>query len=140
MGEDRGEREVGGEKRRLLRVREVLKTRRPVFIRQESWRYKRVKPSWRRPKGIDSKMRLGKGGWPRSPKVGYRSPRLVRGLHPMGLKEVLIHRPKDLDPIDPKQYVARIAHTVGARKRLRILEKAEELGIHVVNPGKGEER
>lgn len=131
---------VGEEKRRLLRVRKALKSGKPDFVRQESWRYKRVKPSWRRPRGIDSKMRLEKNGWPRSPKIGHRSPRMVRETHPTGLKEVLIHRPEDLGPIDPEEHVARIAHTVGARKRLQIIERAEELGVHVLNPGEGEER
>ena len=31
--------------------------KKPKFRRQESWRYKRVPDKWRRPHGIDSKMR-----------------------------------------------------------------------------------
>ena len=45
---------------KMLELRKVMKKREPDFIRQESWRYVRVKESWRRPRGIDSKMRLKK--------------------------------------------------------------------------------
>lgn len=117
---------------RLLSLRETLKGKKPDFIRQESWRYKRVKPSWRRPKGIDSKMRLKRKGWPKSVDVGYRSPKEVRGLHPSGFEEVIVHNVKDLEEVEPDQ-AARIAHTVGMKKRTQIIERAEELKIYVLN-------
>lgn len=126
-------------RRRLLRVREVLKGRRPKFIRQESWKYKKLKPSWRRPKGIDSKMRLKKGGRPASANIGYGSPRQVRGLHPTGLQEVIVSNEEELEKIDRERQVARIAHTVGAKKRSAILERARELNIQMVNPGRVKE-
>jgi large subunit ribosomal protein L32e len=49
----------------LVKKREMVKKRKPEFRRQESWRYKRVGESWRRPKGLDSKMRKEVKGWPR---------------------------------------------------------------------------
>ena len=116
----------------LLRTREKQKRKKPNFIRDESWRYKRVDPSWRRPKGIDSKMRLKKKGWPKSVEVGYRSPRMVRGFHPSGFEEKLVFTVKELEKVDPNQ-VVRIGHTVGLKKRSRIVEKAEELGLRVLN-------
>lgn len=118
---------------RLLKIREELSKKRPKFIRQESWRYVRIKPNWRRPRGIDSKMRLKKKGYPKSPNVGYRSPKLVRGLHPTGYREVLVHNLNDLEGIDPNRYAIRIAAAVGKRKRLEIIKKADELGIKVLN-------
>ena len=123
------------EKARLLRVRAKLKRKKPRFLRQEWWRYKKFKndPKWRRPKGIDSKMRLKKKGKPRSPSIGWSSPRLVRGLHPSGYEEVLVHNVKELEKIDPTRQAARIAGTVGARKRELILSRARELGIKVLN-------
>jgi len=121
------------EELRLLRIREELNRKRPEFIRQESWRYVRVKPNWRRPRGIDSKMRLKKKGYPPSPNVGYRGPKLVRGLHPSGFREVLVHNPKDLEGLDPSRYAIRIASRVGKKKRLEIIKKADELGIKVLN-------
>ncbi len=120
--------------RRLLELRKEIAKRRPEFVRQESWRYKRVKPSWRRPRGIDSKMRMEVKGWPKRVKVGYRGPKAVRSLHPSGYKEVLVHNVKELEKLDPETEAARIAHTVGARKRREILKRAKELGIKVLNP------
>ena len=81
--------EVKGEKERLLRIRSAQKSKKPDFNRQESWRYKRVKSSWRRPRGRDSKMRKKKGGWPKLVNVGYCSPKKVRGFHPSGFEEVI---------------------------------------------------
>ncbi|UCE12885.1 MAG: hypothetical protein JSV04_11915, partial [Candidatus Heimdallarchaeota archaeon] len=75
---------------RLRKIRENLKRKRPSFRRVESWRYKRVKDRWRRPRGIDSKTREKKGGWPISPMIGFRSPKEVRYQSPSGKEEVLI--------------------------------------------------
>ena len=118
----------------LLKLRAEIASRRPDFVRQESWRYKRLKPSWRKPKGIDSKMRLRVKGWPKIVKVGYRGPAAVRGLHPSGFRDVLVYNVSDLLRLNPETDAARIAHTVGAKKRREILAKAKELGIKVLNP------
>lgn len=108
--------------------------KKPRFRRQESWRYKRVGDTWRRPHGIDSKMRKKVKGWPASPTTGYRSPKKTRGLHPSGFVETRVHSVEDLGGIDPELQAIRIARTVGGRKRVEILALAEEKGIHVLNP------
>ncbi|RLG60546.1 50S ribosomal protein L32e [Candidatus Geothermarchaeota archaeon] len=118
---------------KMLELRKVMKKREPDFIRQESWRYVRVKESWRRPRGIDSKMRLKKKGRPPIPNIGYRVPKIVRGRHPSGFIEVLVHNVKELEGIDPKRYAIRIASTVGRRKRIEIIKMADKLGIKVLN-------
>jgi large subunit ribosomal protein L32e len=120
------------ELKRLLALRETQKKRQPAFTRLESWRYKKLKPVWRKPKGIDNHMRLKKKGWPKSVTVGYRSPKKIRGLHPSGFNEILVHNIKDLDAIQPQQAI-RIGQTVGRRKRSAIVDKAQELTIHVLN-------
>jgi len=89
---------------------------------------------WRRPDGVDSKMRIKKRGWPRSAEVGYRGPKAARYLHPSGHAEVLVRNVDDLDKIDPKTQAIRIAHTVGARKRVEITATARERSIRVLNP------
>lgn len=121
--------------KKLIELRKKVKSKKPEFRRQESWRYKRVKENWRRPRGIDSKMRRKVKGWPATVNIGYRGPKLARGLHPSALKEVLVYNPDDLSGINPETEAIRIAHAVGARKRAEILSRARELGIHVLNPG-----
>ncbi len=121
------------EERRLLELRNEMNRSRPEFIRQESWRYVRVKESWRRPRGIDSKMRLKKKGKPPLVSIGYRGPRLVRGRHPTGFEEVLVYNPDDLDKVDPERQAVRIAGSVGRKKRMEIIAKADSLGIVVLN-------
>ena len=109
--------------------------RRPRFVREESWRYKRVKEAWRSPKGKTSRVRRSKEGWPPVVKIGYSRPKATRGRHPSGLKEVMVWRPKDLEGIDSKTQAARIAHTVGENKRVQILEDAKKANIRILNPG-----
>lgn len=118
----------------LLELRKRVKANKPDFVRQESWRYKRVKPNWRRPKGIDSKMRKQKKGWPKIVKVGYRGPRASRYLHPSGYYDKLVHNVNELKLLDPEKDAARIARTVGKRKRSGIIEQAREMNIKVLNP------
>jgi large subunit ribosomal protein L32e len=120
--------------KQALALRERQKSRKPTFRRQESWRYKRVSQVWRKPDGIDSKMRIKKKGWPKSVKVGYRGPKVARGLHPSGYVEVLVHTLDDLSKVDPKTQAIRIAHTVGMRKRAEISLRAEEKSLHILNP------
>lgn len=113
-----------------------LRMKRDVeFVRQESWRYVRVKDRWRKPRGVSSKMRRRMSGWPRVVSVGYGAPRAVRGLHPSGFREVLVYNEKNLEGLNPERDAIRIAHTVGMRKRRVILDRAKQLGLKVLNPG-----
>jgi large subunit ribosomal protein L32e len=118
----------------LLKKREEIRQRRPHFIRQESWRYHRVKDNWRRPTGTDSKMRLHKQGWPSLVDVGYGSPSKARGLHPSGYRDVIVKTINDMETLNPETDAVRISATIGARKRKDIIDRAEELGLKVLNP------
>jgi len=119
----------------LLRARKKVSTTRPKFVRQESWRYIRLAENWRKPKGVDNKMRKQVSGVPPLVKVGYRGPKSARGLHPSGYRDRLIHNIRDLEKLDPKIDAARIGHTVGRRKRIDIVSRANALGIKVLNRG-----
>lgn len=119
----------------LLRARKKVSTTRPKFVRQESWRYKRLAENWRKPKGVDNKMRKQVSGVPPLVKVGYRGPKSARGLHPSGYRDRLIHNIRDLEKLDPKIDAARIGHTVGRRKRIDIVSRANALGVKVLNRG-----
>ncbi|MGE0242335.1 MAG: 50S ribosomal protein L32e [Nitrososphaeraceae archaeon] len=120
----------------LLEKRKRVSEHRPKFVRQESWRYDRLAESWRKPKGKDNKMRLQVSGVPRLVKVGYRSPKDTRGLHPSGYTDNLVNNINDLLSLNSNKDAARIGHNIGKLKRGVILTKAIELGIKVLNPGK----
>lgn len=126
---------TANERKRLMRVKKNISKKRPKFSKFESWRLVRVKDYWRRPTGIDNKMRQKRKGWPKSVKVGYGSPRAVRGLHPSGMEEVAVFNVGDLTIVDPETQVARIGGSVGARKRSAIVSEAENLGIRILNRG-----
>ncbi len=120
----------------LLQLRKKIADKRPEFVRQESWRYDRLAPNWRRPKGKDNKMRKQVSGVPPLAKVGYKGPRKSRGLHPSGYNDILVFNIKDLTKIDPKVDAVRIAHTVGNKKRIEIVSEATKLKMKILNPGK----
>jgi len=122
----------------LLQLRKKIADKRPEFVRQESWRYDRLAPNWRKPKGKDNKMRRQVSGVPPLAKVGYKGPRKSRGLHPSGYNDILIFNINDLTKIDPKVDAVRIAHTVGNKKRIEIVTEATKLKMKVLNPGKVE--
>ncbi len=129
MSTEVSEREV----KRLLRVRSLLKKKKPDFIRMNSWRLPRLGDGWRHPRTLDNKIKWEKKGFPARVKIGYRKPKLVRGFHPCGRIEVLVHNVKELEKLDPKVHVVRIASTVGKRKEAEILKRAREIGLKVLN-------
>jgi large subunit ribosomal protein L32e len=120
----------------ILQARKKISDSRPKFVRQESWRYDRLAENWRKPKGKDNKMRKQLSGVPRIVKIGYRGPKAGRGLHPSGYIDHVVFNVNDLAKLDARKEAARIAHTVGTRKRIEILAKANSIGIKVLNPGK----
>ncbi len=119
----------------LLETRKKISDSRPRFVRQESWRYDRLAENWRKPKGKDNKMRQQVSGVPRLVKVGYRGPKISRGLHPSGFTDNLVFNMNDLLKLDSKKDAVRLAHVVGIRKRKQIIDKATQAGFKILNPG-----
>jgi large subunit ribosomal protein L32e len=119
--------------RKALQVRERARNKKPKFVRAESWRFDRFSISWRRPRGLDNKIRRKIKGWPPGPSMGYKGPKIARFLHPSGYQEVIVYNTADLSAIDVNTQAARIAHTVGNRKRALIIEEAKKLNIKILN-------
>lgn len=124
--------ELSDEEERLLTER--ASTSQPKFNRQDHHKKQRVPSSWRRPRGDLSKQRRRIKGKGDVVEAGYRTPTAVRGKHPSGFEEVLVHTPSELEDIDPDREAVRIASAVGGRKRERIEELAEDREIRVLNP------
>ena len=116
-----------------LKLRARAKNKKPKFIRAESWKYDRFSVSWRRPRGLDNKIRRKIKGWPAGVSVGYKGPKIARGLHPSGYREVLVNNVQELSIVDPSTQAIRIAHTVGKRKRGLIIAEAKKLNIKILN-------
>ena len=117
-----------------LKLRAEIDSRRPEFLRQEWHRRKRLQGvKWRKPVGDHSKMRQHYGYRRNVVSIGYGSPRAARYLHPSGFREVMVWNVKDLGKIKPELEAARVAHSVGMKKRLDIEAKADELGIRILN-------
>ncbi|MFC6717019.1 50S ribosomal protein L32e [Natrialbaceae archaeon GCM10025810] len=119
------------EKRLLSRRRSEGK---PQFNRQDYHKKKRTPESWRRPRGGLSKQRRGIKGKGQKVEAGYRTPESVRGKHPSGFEEVRVENVDDLEGVDGDTQAVRIASSVGARKRERIEDVAEDRGVRVLNP------
>lgn len=126
------------DQRIALGVRREKDAKRPAFRRHEWWRYKKLggkDAPWRLPNGIHSKTRRHWGYRPPVVSIGFGGPKAVRGLHPSGFAEVLVHNVADLAAVEPKTQAARIGGTVGARKAKLIIAAADKASIRILNRG-----
>jgi large subunit ribosomal protein L32e len=119
--------------KKLLELRAAKKAKEPEFRRQEWFRYGRIGEEWRRPRGSHSKQRRHFNRRPNVVSIGYGGPAEVRGYHPSGFKEVLIHNLNELTNVNPETEAIRIAGGVGLRLRRRIEKRADKRGIRILN-------
>ena len=119
--------------KRLMEIKSAMKKRQPSFKRQEfNKRIRLRRSSWRKPRGVDSKMREQWGGYRAIVKIGYRTPRKLRGRLSNGLIEVKVSTVKELTSI-PKDQIAVIPRTMGNRRRLELLKEALKSKISISN-------
>jgi len=117
-----------------LATRAAQMKKQPKFRRQEWYRYYRLsRTGWRKPKGMQSKQRLNMKYRTPMARVGYGKISAVRGLHPSGFEDVLVNQPSDLDGLDPERQAIRVGASVGNRKRAKIHDRADDLGLRVLN-------
>jgi large subunit ribosomal protein L32e len=121
--------------KRLMELRKLINKKRPSFRRVESWRYKRVKDSWRKARGIDSQTRKKEKSGVKSPTVGYRTPKKVRGLHPSGYVEVRVIRIQDLAKLNKNIHAIKISSKLGSKKRVALIDYCQRRGFRILNLG-----
>merc|ERR1712000_18532 len=119
-----------------LERRRIVKKRTKKFIRPQSDRFACVGPSWRRPKGIDGRVRRRFRGVWKMVKVGYGSNKKTRHMMPDGFYKLVVNNVKELVVLLMlnRKYAAEIAHGVSVRKRQDIVARAQALNIKVTNP------
>merc|ERR1712112_72124 len=114
----------------------IVKKRTKKFTRHQSDRYDKLKRNWRKPKGIDNRVRRRFKGMYKMPNIGYGSASSTRHMLPSGFKKVLVHNVKELEVLmmTNKTFCAEIARGVSAKNRKPLLERAAQLAIRVTNP------
>jgi large subunit ribosomal protein L32e len=117
----------------LLKLRKEMKRRKPRFIRQDYNKKGKIPVNWRESRGMDSKMRQKLRGYRRSPSKGYQTPAEVRGLHPSGYREVIVSTIATMESMDKAVEGMVISRTVGNKRRIELIKKAQEKGIKILN-------
>merc|ERR1712168_1064186 len=114
----------------------IVKKRTKKLIRHQSDRYDKLKQNWRRPKGIDNRVRRKSRGMSLMPSIGYGSSKKTKHMMPSGFRKVLVHNMKELEVLmmQNKKYCAEIAHGVSSKNRKALVERAQQLAIRVTNP------
>jgi large subunit ribosomal protein L32e len=125
------------EKRKIQEKIKKIRAKRLVFLRYDWDKFYRIgrQETWRKPKGIDNPMRLELKGSPLKVKVGYGSLNDIKGLHPSGLKPVIVRNKKELEKLSnlKNEVIVILSSTLGLKKRLELLRRAQELGLKVAN-------
>mmetsp|Transcript_5125 Transcript_5125/g.7499 ORF Transcript_5125/g.7499 Transcript_5125/m.7499 type:complete len:137 (+) Transcript_5125:107-517(+) len=119
-----------------LNKKTIVKKRSKKFARHQSDQFMRIKnSSWRKPKGIDSRVRRRYKGAVPMPSVGYGSDKATRNVHPNGFKSVVVSNASDVEMLmmHNRTYAATVAHSVSSRVRREIIARAEQLAIRVTN-------
>jgi len=116
--------------------KKIIKKRVKKFKRTQSDRWVSVKPNWRRPKGIDSRVRRKFKGSVLMPNIGYGSDKKTRHYLPNGFKKFVVNNVKELEILmmHNRKYCAEIAHNISTKKRKEIVERAAQLDVVVTNP------
>nr|XP_046169183.1 60S ribosomal protein L32-like [Oncorhynchus gorbuscha] len=121
---------------RPLKRPKIVKKRVKKFIRHQSDRYVKVKQNWRKPRGIDNRVRRRFKGQMLMPNIGYGSNKKTKHMLPSGFRKFLVHNIRELEVLmmSNKTHAAEIAHNVSSKNRKLIVERAAQLAIKITNP------
>ena len=118
--------------------RPIVKKRTKTFERHQHQQFWRIgRSSWRKQKGIDSRVRRRFKGTIPQPSIGYGSDKNTRNILPNGFLKFVVHNPKELEMLlmHNRKYCAEVAHSVSSKTRKAIVERAEQLFVKVTNSG-----
>ena len=119
----------------LVKSKKIVKrSKRFTRFEHEDYPHK-LKPNWRRPRGIDCRVRRQYRGNKPMVKIGYGNPALTKHVLPNGFKKFLITSLKDLEMLlmNNRVYCGEIAHNLSAKSRKAIVQRAAELNVKLTN-------
>lgn len=117
----------------LLEVRRAVKRRKPNFqIQNSNDPKKRFAGRWKRPKGLQNKMRERRKGNPKYIEPGYGSPVEVKGATAEGLFPVVVSNVAAIGGVREGEGVV-ISATVSIRKKAEIAKAAAERKLKLLN-------
>lgn len=120
--------------KKLLELRKKIKSKSPKkFSRKDSHKKVRIGDKWRKPKGLQNKMRLHLKSHKVIVKPGYRTPVLTRDLNQDGLKIVNISSLKQLELINSKEESIMISSKVSVKTKLGLINACITKKIVVEN-------
>lgn len=86
---------------------------------------------WRNAVGRHSKIRKNRFGYTKSPRIGFKSPRSESGKI-NGKIPLLVRSFNDLMNAK-KENAIIIARTIGAKKKIEMVKKANEMNLEILN-------
>jgi large subunit ribosomal protein L32e len=106
------------------------------FHRFQSDQFKRLKPNWRKPRGIDNPLRRHYAGRGAMPSIGFGANKTTKYMRKNRFIDFVVHNEKELEALlmQNGRFQAVIASTVSARNRIKLIERARQLDIKVTNP------
>lgn len=119
----------------LTKINKVKK-RQKQFVRHQGDRFMRIsEKKWRNPKGIDSRVRRRFKGQIKLANIGYGTNKKHRHVLPNGFIKFRVNNVRDVELLlmQNRKYAAEIASNVSMRKRIAIVERAEQLNVKVIN-------
>lgn len=107
------------------------------FIRTDVSRFSKLGKNrkklqkWRRAAGRHNKIRKKRFGYPVKPEVGYKTAKVESGLV-NGKVPILVKNMQDIENAGSNSILI-ISRTLGAKKKMEILKKANERKLEIAN-------
>lgn len=115
-----------------LAVKTTLRRKAPRFTRQDAHKKKRLGWTWRKAKGLQSKVRLRLKHHKRVVKTGYGTPVLVKNSTVKGVFPVRVYNENEVSKLKQGQG-AIIAAGTSIKTKMAIIDACAKAGLPVMN-------